>query len=1428
MNNLFKKIATAFVGMAMAVGVGVAFGRGSNVRTAKADSTITINWSSFGISSTLGEKNETESGCGVNISSVSNNGVAKNGTINNTIAVPGSISNLTVNGAATGSTKTDGTFEVFAGTTVGTTTNSMGEVTGLSSTAANKSIDFTGNYTFFKIVVGSARTLKFTSIVVTYSESATTKPTVTEKILGPADFEMEVGGQDVDIASDISLESGNPLSDYIVSSANTSVVTVSGTTLHAVGLGTASISISKENVETETNITKYTSASFVVTAVHDPIYNVEGNEFVFANLYLANDTKYESDFVGTDFKVSFSGGNSGKYFNTGTGIRVYKNGGTISLAALNNKVLTEVQFTFADGYAPASEKYTVSAGEYNVSTGVWTGEAASFTLVYSADSGDPWRLQSVSATASVPAPAMHTITFAGGQGATGSMDPAEVEHGQEYTLPANGFEAPSGKQFAGWQVSTDLTKVYQPQEKITVNENVTITASWEDIPVVKHSVTYSVGQETYVVNDIVEGENHTVLSFEATQLELPQGKEFTGWKQDDQGELIAAGSSLKVDADIVLVAQFEDAQVAPVIHTVSFLGGQGAQGSMNPVEVEHGNKYVLPANGFQAPEGKEFEGWLVSTDATKVYQPQEEITVNENVTVTASWEDVVPPAPTMFSVTFNANGGEGNMAAQEIEENHKYELPANGFEAPEGKEFEGWLVGDSQTPVDPGTEITVTANVVITASWKDATPVQPAVVNSPVEFVPTDFTTAQAEQSATHEQVTIHMTRGTQNTTNNDFRIYANETMTVSCASGYEIYKIEFNAEGVESGKTPANLSASTGTYAYANDLGTWSGRAASIEFSGTAQSRIKWAKVYFVVEGGEIPTPATPTQYTIHFVGGTGAGGTMNDVKVDEGTQYAAPACSFTAPEGKEFDKWVDATGADITFPLTINADVTLYAAWKDSATPVDPGTDPTPVDPTPTTNEPIVLDGTALEFPVEKTLHDKTTTYGGVTYVAQSKDKSTSDLAYLRSYTNGNGDNRFSDNPMIMMGKQGAFLYNSTALPAGISKIEIVNNNSFQEGNDTRTPSLNVMVEVQFGKSAMTTALTGEGTQLDTVDKIFTYTPSEAGDTFFRLQIMSGHNAQFQMKIYFGDPATTPVDPGTDPTPVDPGTDPTPVDPGTSINYGTAAAPLTIAHANAMLEGLNLADGDFTAEKVYIKGTVKSHNAYNEQYGSYSKNFVIQDGDNEFLAYHMYIAEGVLELNDALKAENGLVGYEVTLCGYVKNYKGTIEMAQFGSGDTAVNPTIIAATAPTTPVDPGTNPVDPGTTPVDPGTQPGTDPVDPGTNPTPAKTVTGIQVSGFDKVNYQVGQELDLSELKVLIFYSDGTFDVATADQIKVTGYDASKAGQQTVTVSVGDQSWTVKVMVTDAMGCHGSIVAGSALISLTTLLGAGLLMLKKRKED
>lgn len=173
MNKLFTKIATAFVGIAMAIGVGVAVGSNGEVSSAHAvDPSITATWANFGINGTAAQKIESTTGYSIKISSVSTQGVAKSGTINNQTAIPGSIKSVTVNGAKTGSPKTDGTFTVYGGTSSSSITNSMGKVTGLSSTAQNKTVNFSGNYTFFKIAVGSARTLIFTSLVITYSEGS--------------------------------------------------------------------------------------------------------------------------------------------------------------------------------------------------------------------------------------------------------------------------------------------------------------------------------------------------------------------------------------------------------------------------------------------------------------------------------------------------------------------------------------------------------------------------------------------------------------------------------------------------------------------------------------------------------------------------------------------------------------------------------------------------------------------------------------------------------------------------------------------------------------------------------------------------------------------------------------------------------------------------------------------------------------------------------------------------------------------------------------------------------------------------------------------------------------------------------------------------------------------------------------------------------
>ncbi len=74
--------------------------------------------------------------------------------------------------------------------------------------------------------------------------------------------------------------------------------------------------------------------------------------------------------------------------------------------------------------------------------------------------------------------------------------------------------------------------------------------------------------------------------------------------------------------------------------------------------------------------------------------------------------------------------------------------------------------------------------------------------------------------------------------------------------------------------------------------------------------------------------------EYTVSFSAGEGSG-TMDPVKVGEGGKISEPTCTFTAPTGKEFDKWAIGTEA-VTFPYTVTGNVTLTATWKEKATPV------------------------------------------------------------------------------------------------------------------------------------------------------------------------------------------------------------------------------------------------------------------------------------------------------------------------------------------------------------------------------------------------------------------------------------------------------------------------------------------------------------
>ena len=69
----------------------------------------------------------------------------------------------------------------------------------------------------------------------------------------------------------------------------------------------------------------------------------------------------------------------------------------------------------------------------------------------------------------------------------------------------------------------------------------------------------------------------------------------------------------------------------------------------------------------------------------------------------------------------------------------------------------------------------------------------------------------------------------------------------------------------------------------------------------------------------------------TISFDKGDG-NGSMADVKVEKGKEYTLPQCTFTAPEGKEFEAWeIEGTRKQAKESIVVNKDTKIKALWKD-----------------------------------------------------------------------------------------------------------------------------------------------------------------------------------------------------------------------------------------------------------------------------------------------------------------------------------------------------------------------------------------------------------------------------------------------------------------------------------------------------------------
>ena len=158
-------------------------------------------------------------------------------------------------------------------------------------------------------------------------------------------------------------------------------------------------------------------------------------------------------------------------------------------------------------------------------------------------------------------------------------------------------------------------------------------------------------------------------------------------------------SSFLSKLQIIREVQVEEAN----IRTVTFNYNDGGATESTTVEVASGSKVSAPADPTYAHH--RFNEWQLSGSAYDFDDP-----VTEDITLVANWTQ-------LYTITFANGGGTGSApAVADKAQNETFQVPANTFTAPEGKQFDKW--NDGSADYAPGDTYTVgTANVTLTAQW---------------------------------------------------------------------------------------------------------------------------------------------------------------------------------------------------------------------------------------------------------------------------------------------------------------------------------------------------------------------------------------------------------------------------------------------------------------------------------------------------------------------------------------------------------------------------------------------------------------------------------------------------------------------------------------------------------------------------------------
>ena len=281
----------------------------------------------------------------------------------------------------------------------------------------------------------------------------------------------------------------------------------------------------------------------------------------------------------------------------------------------------------------------------------------------------------------------HTVTVNPNGGNYSGQLQTEVQEGNEFTIGANPTR--EHYRFTGWTISAGTLS----NGKITVTQDITITANWEAI---MFTVTVNPNGGNYsgqLQTEVQEGNEFTIGADPTRDTYA-----FGGWTVD-AGEL--TNGKITVTQDIVITAKWTENYHALTIKPNG--GSYNNLTSDTTLQVREGKTENLlqPTRAHY-----NFDGWDFIGD-----EPNDnKITITQDTILTAKWSEI------RFDVTIDPNGGIYQEHSTSYTDSYQEGSGvAMGTPTREHYTFDGWQLSVGEFDTD--NHFTVMQDVTVTAQW---------------------------------------------------------------------------------------------------------------------------------------------------------------------------------------------------------------------------------------------------------------------------------------------------------------------------------------------------------------------------------------------------------------------------------------------------------------------------------------------------------------------------------------------------------------------------------------------------------------------------------------------------------------------------------------------------------------------------------------